>query len=183
MGTLLHHLGIMTYLWWLFLTSWELWISQERLLRGVIMSFKCSRRVVWFMWRPYHLTNILEPNSNPEYCDMAFSWNSVIEFCLWFNLAMWFIAWCVQWLVNNKFKREWITKLALAWRVWGKPENCVFGDPSIIWTRYLLNTSEKHYHLSHHTFIEACHDCKVQHKNSQSSYYLLLLYTAIIARL
>jgi len=78
---------------------------------------------------------------------------------------------------------EWITKLALAWRVWGKPENCVFGGLSIIWTRYLLNTSEKHYHLSHHTFIEACHDCKVQHKNSQPWYYLLFLYTAIIARL
>lgn len=122
-GDFLAILRIMSFLWGLFWTIWELWAPCGD-FSGPAENFKIHKKdsapwgynefqvqqkngVVHVKALCYHLTSILEPHFNPEYCDMAFSRNSATEFCLWFNLAMWFIAWCVQWLVNNKFKRMW----------------------------------------------------------------------------
>ena len=119
----LDHLSIMSFLWGLFCTISELWapcgdfswpaenfeLHKKDSALWSYNEFQVQQKncVIHVKALCCHLTSIFEPNFNPEYCDMAFSWKSGTEFCLWFNLAMWFRAWCVQWLVDNKFKRMW----------------------------------------------------------------------------
>ena len=61
--------------------------TRKTVFSGVIYEFQVQQKncVILVKALCYHLTSILEPNFNPEYCDMAFSWNSATEFCLWFK--------------------------------------------------------------------------------------------------